>query len=268
MKDSAVARGMVDHAVDHCGRPYGLELVGLTAHVYADTFSHWGFSGVSSRRNRVAPGSVKPSNDNPIAATFFSPKLTRFFERFGPHGGLVPNFRAALTGAANLGALGHGAVATSPDQPFLVWSYEYESFPDLRGRGQDRINPIDFLDGARALHRFFTRVAEKRPDATDATAVPFDQIAPVVRDLIRFVGDADSRAAQWSQAFAAGRLGLSSPGIIPAYDEVGMAASRAAIARTESDPRGERAYRFYQGAAVHRTFVLRELLPAHDVVVV
>lgn len=32
---------------------FGLELLGVTAHVYEDTFSHYGFSGIGSRRKRV-----------------------------------------------------------------------------------------------------------------------------------------------------------------------------------------------------------------------
>jgi hypothetical protein len=34
-------------------QPYALPLLGITAHVYAATFAHYGFSGISSRRNKI-----------------------------------------------------------------------------------------------------------------------------------------------------------------------------------------------------------------------
>ena len=49
---------LIDHYLDLQDRPFALELIGLIAHVYADTFSHAGFSGVSSRRNKVDAASL------------------------------------------------------------------------------------------------------------------------------------------------------------------------------------------------------------------
>ena len=48
--------------------PFALELIGLIAHVYADTFSHAGFSGVSSKNptpytdigNKLTPEPLAP----------------------------------------------------------------------------------------------------------------------------------------------------------------------------------------------------------------
>ena len=50
-KDSAIAREVVDHAVRMANRAFGPQLIGITAHVYADTFSHYGFSGASCVRS-------------------------------------------------------------------------------------------------------------------------------------------------------------------------------------------------------------------------
>ena len=52
-KDSAIAREVVEHAVRMTNRAFGSQLIGITAHVYADTFSHYGFSGPSCPVNRV-----------------------------------------------------------------------------------------------------------------------------------------------------------------------------------------------------------------------
>ena len=58
-KDSEIAREMIDHNLSLADKPFGLHLAGITAHVYADTFSHYGFSGVSSRWNRIDTSSVE-----------------------------------------------------------------------------------------------------------------------------------------------------------------------------------------------------------------
>lgn len=51
--DSPIARELVTRNLKQSNRPFSRELMGMTAHVYADTFSHYGFSGVSSRHNKI-----------------------------------------------------------------------------------------------------------------------------------------------------------------------------------------------------------------------
>ena len=43
--DSPVVRELRDHHLTYADRGFALHLLGITAHVYADTFSHYGFSG-------------------------------------------------------------------------------------------------------------------------------------------------------------------------------------------------------------------------------
>jgi hypothetical protein len=100
----------------------------------ADTFAHFGFSGVSSRVNRVQISTLKPDNADPLLLEW----LPTFFKKYSKQGGLLKNFRslttdlASITGGALSGALGHGAVATLPDQPYLEWEYAYEA-PEVAG---------------------------------------------------------------------------------------------------------------------------------------
>lgn len=267
-RDSAVARAVVQHAIDGATKPFGLELVGITAHVYADTFAHWGFSGVSSRRNRIKPGSVTAGNDRPEAATFFSSKLSALLQRLDANQGvLIPNFRSALSGVANLGSLGHAATSSSPDQPFLVWSYEYESFPDIPARAQDRFNPLHFHEAAQKLHAFFRSVRERCPAHADTTTLTsWDKLSEAVRQVLAHVGDSSSRSEQWRRAAKNGQFGAI--GAVPEYGGAAMEASKSELAkwRRGDESAMQPAYRFYQAAAVHRWFVLRDLLPAHGVI--
>ena len=65
-KDSEVAREMIAHylASSLSRNGFGLHLAGIAAHVYADTFSHYGFSGYRSDKNSVNAESLKFSNLN------------------------------------------------------------------------------------------------------------------------------------------------------------------------------------------------------------
>ena len=268
---------MVAHHLGLADAEFALELLGITAHVYADTFAHYGFSGVSSRRNRVQAGSIELVGDDPFAAEQFE-AIKAFFTKYGIQGGVFENFRKAMRavitegGQAVVAALGHGAVATYPDQPYLHWTYRYEN-ADLwgQGAGVERDNATDFLAGSRALHGMFNRFAQKRPDVRDLrTERTFDQIAPVVTEIIGTVGPRERRWATWQARLRAGDL-TGIPGEeIPAYDPEQHRREFRSLANL-ADSREARMrpiHRFQRAAALHRNYVLRDLLPANDIILV
>ena len=61
-KNSKVAQKMVADALDEKNRRLWPHLIGVTAHVYADTFAHYGFVGIGSSANKVKTASVKSTN--------------------------------------------------------------------------------------------------------------------------------------------------------------------------------------------------------------
>ena len=115
IKDSPVANEMMQHHVDYAinGASFGLELLGIGAHVYMDTFSHYGFSGISSEYNAVDGDSFEyPDIKDKQVESYITAKLDKFFTKYGTK--CISCFGEQLSGA-----LGHGAVATFPDRPFL-----------------------------------------------------------------------------------------------------------------------------------------------------
>jgi hypothetical protein len=262
--DSVVARAMLDEAIlrakakDICM----LERIGLTAHVYADTFSHWGFSGVSSRRNKVEGDSFAFQGLSPELELHLSSKGKAFFARFGDQGGLLANLKSFV---GERGALGHGAVATYPDIPYLDWSYTYE-FPGL-GRPR-RDNPAWFMAACAALYAVFERLAVARPDLTDRPARGFDAIKPAIRDILALRKGKDERSEAWQDAAKGGSL-FGAPEAIPAYDPEEWV-ERLALLNEKADSAqalAEPACRFHLAAARHRSWILHELLPDQGLVV-
>ena len=91
-------------------RPYGLQRLGITMHVLADTFAHQGFAGVRDEINTVTsleetgtvhrrPGAVR----------------RQLFLR-------IQSWRDQLLEQA-VPPVGHGRALTLPDMPFLQWQY-------------------------------------------------------------------------------------------------------------------------------------------------
>ena len=64
--DSEIAREMVKHHLGLRNASYASELMGIAAHVYADTFSHYGFSGSAL----VSPSLRRPSSRSACATQF------------------------------------------------------------------------------------------------------------------------------------------------------------------------------------------------------
>ena len=278
--DSPTVQEMRDYHLTFSDRAFALHLLGIAAHVYADTFSHYGFSGVSSRGNKVHNSSFRLNEEvdgldetitalSPDMRNYVTEKANRFFENHGAHGGLLTNIKSWFAETVS-GALGHGSVATFPDRPYLVWSFEYERSDAIAGLRSTRNNPVTFLAGCRALHDMFRRFVGMQRDAYGSgDAREFEVIAPHVLDVLRVQGNKDERIAVWRTAAQSGEIFGAAGETIPEYegdtwneqwDELnGSEDYRAAM----DSP----IWRFYQAASLHRTYVLRDLLPKHGLIV-
>ena len=264
-KDSPIAREMVKHHLIYAKQQVGVYLIGVAAHVYADTFSHYGFSGVGSRRNKVDNASFKFAKGlDPDIADYIRDKEAAFFRRYGKGGGLISNVKSWLAETVS-GALGHGAVATYPDRPYLKWSFEYEYPKKMR---EERDNPGSFLQGCRALHRMFTQFGKSNPDLSDGSWVNFSAIKDSVAAILSHAGKKEDRIDRWRAAARNGKLGPKSFQI-PLYDPESWMQEGADM-NSGPDSKaalGSNLYRFYQAASLHRQFVLRELLPDNKLIV-
>ncbi|MCP5150338.1 MAG: hypothetical protein H6983_09700 [Ectothiorhodospiraceae bacterium] len=139
--DSHVARAMVAAAIAARHQPYGLHRLGITMHVYADTWAHQGFAGVNHEVNLVR--NVRDDAGN--LDTSLRNRLKSFFDDV--FDSATSNFVGKTM------PLGHGAALSYPDRPYLHWRYE-----DGLGSAVERDNPSDFLTAAErmceAMQRF------------------------------------------------------------------------------------------------------------------
>ena len=278
--DSSIVQELRDHHLMYADRGFALHLLGVTAHVYADTFSHYGFSGVSSRGNKVDNSSfrfhedIEDANDtttplSPRMRSYVTEKAERFFRDHGDHGGLLTNVKSWLAEEFS-GALGHGSVATLPDRPYLVWSFEYERADEVDGRRSTRHNPVTYLASCGALHNMFSRFSTLRANGRDGgDGRDFDTIAHRVQDVLQVQADKDGRIAAWQDAARSGEVFGDGDETIPEYDGYAWNKQWEELDGKEDNEAAIElpVWLFYRAASLHRTYVLRDLLPKHGLIV-
>ena len=271
-KDSAIAREMVKNNLYHDEKAYVLHLLGITAHVYADTFAHYGFSGVSSRRNRIVGDTVKIEQSTELLEFLMGNKLATFFEKYGEQGGLLHNVRSfvSFAGEVGSGALGHGAVSVYPDQPFLRWSFDYE-YPDMVTETKSmRDNQKTFLEACEKLYNLFTDFLAIHKQHFDiASRVEFLEIKPKIKEILALEVSKEERCDAWVKALKKGEVSGKKEKL-PIYDADKWENERDNFPKLTNAKDGAKlnVYKFYQAASYHRHYVLRELLPKHGIIVI
>lgn len=246
--DSHVARDMVRASIGMRGAPWGLHRLGIAMHVYADTWAHQGFAGVSHAFNGAS--AVVGADGKPDLN--LREKLLNFFI-----GGALP--------------LGHGAVLGYPDRPYLVWGYT-----DGRGRQIRRDNPSDFLAAAEAMCRAMRRYRAGDPDAAvpGLPAADRERIDAMLRGIQH--RESEARCKVWLDAIGHGDFSFGPA--LPVYVAKGEGSWKHAALGTiaEVDPEDEVfPYRpeflrshwklFHDALQEHRFVVLHHILPRYGI---
>ncbi|RLL52216.1 hypothetical protein D8Y20_07365 [Mariprofundus sp. EBB-1] len=139
--NSFVAKDMLRLCVADHEKPYALHRLGISMHVYADTWAHQGFAGVNHKINEVHS---MGSSDQALDDSWIN-KIANFF--------ISESF-----------PLGHGAALSHPDRPSLSWEYK-------NGLGQviTRNNAAIFLEAVdymcRAMQCFIAKDLKMDLDA-------------------------------------------------------------------------------------------------------
>lgn len=247
--DSPVARDMISAVIGGRQEPYALHRLGIALHVYADTWAHQGFSGISHAHNEVR-------------------------DVRGPDGktdhSLVERLKGSFIGEAL--PLGHGPALSYPDRPWLVWSYT-----NGLGRRVERDNPAIYLDAAdhmlQALRRY--RAGDPRAQAEGLTGSDRDAFVA----LIAQCRDPDERVrhAAWLSAIGDGTFSFGAdPGVTYTAKGLGswkyQALSTAAEVDDDQDtypfqPAFLTSHwkHFHDAAQVHRLHLLTSILPRYGV---
>lgn len=249
--DSHVARDMLRACAKDIGKPYALHRLGISMHVYADTWAHQGFAGVNNGINEVKE---LKSNDKALDKSFLD-KIYNFFisEAF---------------------PLGHGAALSHPDRPSLIWEYK-------NGLGEEvkRDNAKIFMDAAdkmcRAMQCF--RRKDKEMDIESMPGLP-ENDAKMIFALIKSIkGDTgELRHEKWIQEIKKGSFSFGPAELTYIPKGKGSWKHKSLGQQAAQDTgREEFAYKetfltsnwklFHDALQAHRFDVLHDILPKYGI---
>ena len=255
-KDSRVVNKMLDHYLDPAimneHKHHGLHLMGIAAHVYADTFSHYGFSGISSDHNKIVNDSIQ------IDASHSKKTLEHINKQGKSLFARIQKLCNSITGSfTELVSLGHGAVLTNPDRPYLKWSFRYET----DNRLSTRDNTATFLEACEKLHARFRQFANVYYDATPETLYPWEEIKDPVEKILAREGQGEERVRYWMDAMKKGPL--KKIPVCRLYDDGAKWLGELEKLKQSKDAskfRGSHTHHFFTAADFHRNYILRRLL--------
>jgi len=249
--DSPVARDMLRACVSDHAKPYALHRLGITMHVYADTWAHQGFAGVNHKINEVSDLS---SNNKKLEKSFFD-KMANFF-------------------LSNAFPLGHGAALSHPDRPYLVWEYT-----NGLNKKVQRNNPDIFLDAVdkmcRAMQCF--KAKDKSMNLESMTGLP-DKDKKKIYTLIKSIkgNTGEERHEKWISEIAKGSFSFGSAKAN--YIAKGKGSwKHKAIGQTSVTDTGREEFpfsdvfmesnwkRFHDALQGHRFDILHDVLPKYGI---
>lgn len=260
--NSHVARDLMEAVVRRQDRPYALYRLGISAHVFMDTWAHQGFVGYQHVVNVAADIDAEDHHHEKRfverVADFFAEDWDRTKSRFV--GRALP--------------LGHGSVLSYPDRPYLRWSY-------TNGLGEriDRDNPKDFLEAAQETYQWFRRYLDypAQGDAVFSQTYSLPDVWTYLPECIAAVNSEDGRDRHqhWLELIKARRFGFAET---LTYVDKGEGSWKHLALGTLDDiedmgdsdplpfpPGFLRSHwkLFHDGLQAHRFFVLHELLPRY-----
>ena len=257
LPNSEPAKQMLADTLDAKNKSYWPYSIGIAAHVYADTFSHFGFVGFASEWNLVKNDKIQIKNVKKQSGIFkyIKGKLEEFGSRIiGTMAEIIP--------------VGHGAVATLPDRPYLEWSFKYETHAG-KPSYINRKNTENFMDACQNLHKYFNAFAIKA--AGGGKVGPnkkWNDIKAPVRSLLESTDPVDERISAWKKAIAKGVFCKATEiDKTIKYDEIKWAPKNVRHERQPGQAIGKTdACNYIRAAWRHRNYVLHELLPKFDLV--
>lgn len=180
--DSPVAKEMLKTCISDKEKPYGLHRLGITMHVYADTWAHQEFAGINHRVNKASD--IKSQNKKSDTNLF--KKLVNYF--------LSEAF-----------PLGHGAVLSYPDRPYLNWSYKNGTRQIIQ-----RKNTTDFVKAADKMCMAMQRWLCGDPAAQISGLPEADKnkIASLIKNIRN--EDGEKRHQSWLKQIEAGHFSFGS----------------------------------------------------------
>jgi len=251
--NSVVAQEMIEHMLNSPLKPYTLHRLGITLHVYADTWSHQNFMGIIKENINDVKDLYVEDEEEDFIANFLNKLKEEIFEYAMPK-------------------LGHAQAGTIPDEPFRVW--EYTDYKNIRHK---IINSERALDAAQNCYYVLLKFLEKFPVFQQNKPIPWIEIVPELKKLFETKGSLDERCNAWKQAIFDERFGFKPPEESSQLEYNDRLWFKAAVEvkrdygdkdryiRLEGFEKSNWKY-FHDAAALHKFIILHEILPKYKII--
>lgn len=258
--NSHVAQAMVTECIQRRDASHSLYRLGITMHVYVDTWAHQGFAGVNHRVNQAKE--LVDDEGNPDRE--HTEKVEKYFQK-----NVWQQLLGSLIGDAF--PLGHGAVLSHPDKPYLKWGYKNGLDEQI-----DRNNTKDFLEAAENMCIWLQRYRLGDPQATVAGLPTVDK--ELIAHMLQTITDksGSQRHQKWLAAIREGKFSFGAADIT--YIPKGRDSWKYHALGTEKfidTGKEEFSYRsdflrsdwnlFHGALKAHRLFITHELLPKYGI---
>ena len=265
-KNSQLVNEMFDNHIKYTKEfLYILQLIGIASHVYMDTFSHYGFSGVSARNNKTISDSFAFKTNTKKHMKKLS-KFNRKYKKEYPikHWYNKELGRDAIEMISE--ALGHGAVGTFPDRPYLEWMFRYEE----NGKTSERNNPQTFLEGCENLYLKLKEFSTLYYSPEKLISVEFSQIKESIKELLSFDGEKKARVKKWKTAIKNNKLFDTQKEEFLHYSAKEWEKQKTKEfkkLKNSSEATNLPVYKFHQAADYHKHYTLETLLPKYGITI-
>ncbi len=169
---------------------------------------------------------------------------------------------------AELLPIGHGAVATYPDRPYLRWSFRYETGRHKKS-DTERDNLCNFLEGCKYLYDFFSEFARVSQEDRDRfKPKEWKDIEDLVKDILKTEAPKGERVRRWKEHILSGSFcRVTKIDREIEYNERLWHPRRLESRRVGKDVKDTDPCKFFRAAWRHRQYVLHELLPSFGLLI-
>ena len=259
--DSEIARAMMRRSIEGKRANNSLHRLGISLHVYVDTWAHQGFSGMKSDLNAVRSLQGDDHDHNK-----WIDSLTGYLVKAGH------NLQSDILDV--ISKLGHEAALHFPDMPWANWEYE-------NGRGTKivRKNLPDFIVAANMATKVVQGYINENVDYETESGLSVEQRGALEKLLgSNRSHDCDMRLKSLCIAVAKGEItGLKEE--VPQYISKGLGswkhmATGIVVADDgggQNKPKWSKEFenshyrKFHDAVKQHRFVVTQEILPAYNV---
>lgn len=239
-ENSEIAKQMLEDTILTINKPYGIHRLGITFHVYADTWSHQDFHGLQKEHNNI--NDLNRINDNynilkDIQSNIFPP-------------------------------IGHAKALSCPDTPFLKWSY-------IRNSDDNEIiakNLNRCIEASKNIYEFLiNEIYENRNDIFDSEPKDWTSIKNKLREVFNKKYSIDERIELWERKLKNGFFGFDSD---VSYDDREWFKEAVEVIENNGEENyykkpnfNESNWKYFHDAVTYHSFFIKnELLPQYGII--